>query len=124
MTGDGIPPRKTGLAHFAAAASYSAAGLKRLAQESAFRQEALAGLAILLAMAVLGASVGEMLGFFALLCLLIAVEALNTAIEVVVDHLAPKEWARFAKEAKDLGSLAVAMTITAIGAYLLWVILA
>ena len=75
-------------------------------------------------MAVLGASVGEMLGFFALLCLLIAVEALNTAIEVVVDHLAPKEWARFAKEAKDLGSLAVAMTITAIGAYLLWVILA
>ena len=40
------PPRKTGIAHFFAAASYSAGGLRRLAQESAFRQEAGIGLVI------------------------------------------------------------------------------
>jgi diacylglycerol kinase (ATP) len=38
--------------------------------------------------------------------LLIAAEALNTAIERIVDHLT-QDWAQFAKEAKDLGSLAV-----------------
>ena len=118
------PPRKSGLAHFLAAAGYSAGGLRRLSRESAFRQEAAFGLAVLGGLALWGASVPALMGAAGLVLLLIAVEALNTAIEVVVDHLAPKEWARFAKEAKDLGSLAVAMTITAIGAYLLWVILA
>ena len=39
--------------------------------------------------------------FFAL----IAVEALNTAIECIVDHLA-SDWQEFARDAKDLGSLA------------------
>jgi len=33
------PPRKSGIAHFFAAAGYSLGGLKRLARESAFRQE-------------------------------------------------------------------------------------
>lgn len=45
---------------------------------------------------------------------LIAVEALNTAIEVLVDHLSPG-WSQFAKDAKDLGSLACT-----IGALLLY----
>ena len=35
------PARKTGIAHFFAAAGYSAGGLRRLWGESAFRQEAL-----------------------------------------------------------------------------------
>ena len=41
---------------------------------------------------------------------MIAVEALNTAIEVLVDQLSPG-WSAWAKEAKDLGSLAVACVI-------------
>ena len=59
---------------------------------------------------IFGASVPEILGLLALGLLLIAVEALNTALEVLVDHLSPG-WSQFAKEAKDLGSLAVACTI-------------
>lgn len=48
---------------------------------------------------------------------LIAVEALNTAIECIVDHLAPN-WEAFARDAKDLGSLATMCLLIAIGVYL------
>ena len=41
MTVQEKPPRKSGIAHFFAAAGYSLGGLKRLARESAFRQELL-----------------------------------------------------------------------------------
>lgn len=104
------PPRKSGVAHFFAAAGYSLGGLQRLSQESAFRQEValIAGLVVVLA--VFGASLPEILGMLALGLVLIAVEALNTALEVLVDHLSPG-WSQFAKDAKDLGSLAVACVI-------------
>ncbi|MFZ1470883.1 MAG: diacylglycerol kinase [Paracoccaceae bacterium] len=104
------PSRKTGVAHFFAAASYSAGGLRRLARESAFRQEAGLGLASLLGLWFLGATAGELVIFAGLLLLLVAVEALNTALEVLVDHLSPG-WSQFAKDAKDLGSLAVACVV-------------
>jgi diacylglycerol kinase (ATP) len=110
MTVQEKPPRKSGIAHFFAAASYSLGGLKRLAQESAFRQELALILALLALFLVLGASATEILGLLALGLVLIAVEALNTAIEVLVDHLSPG-WSSWAKDAKDLGSLAVACTI-------------
>lgn len=110
MTVQEKPPRKSGVAHFFAAAGYSLGGLQRLSKESAFRQEValIAGLVVLLV--AFGASVPELLGLLALGLALIAVEALNTALEVLVDHLSPG-WSQFAKEAKDLGSLAVACTI-------------
>jgi diacylglycerol kinase (ATP) len=46
-----------------------------------------------------------------LLLALLAVEALNTAIEVIVDHLSP-EWSEFGKHSKDIGSAAVLLMIT------------
>ena len=104
------PPRKTGIAHFFAAAGYSMGGLKRLAQESAFRQEVALIAGLFVGLVIFGASLPEVLGLLALGLLLIAVEALNTALEVLVDHLSTG-WSQFAKEAKDLGSLAVACTI-------------
>jgi diacylglycerol kinase (ATP) len=104
------PPRKTGIAHFFAAAGYSAAGLRRLAQESAFRQEAVFGVVALAGLALWGASCLQLLVMAALVLLLVAVEALNTAMEVLVDHLSPG-WSQFAKDAKDLGSLAVACVV-------------
>jgi len=110
------PPRKSGVAHFFAAASYSLAGLTRLARESAFRQEMGLIAALLLLFVALGASLPEMLGLLGLGLLLVAVEALNTALEVLVDHLSPG-WSPWAKEAKDLGSLAVACTIGLVLAY-------
>ncbi|WP_136645630.1 diacylglycerol kinase [Tabrizicola sp. YIM 78059] len=110
------PARKSGLAHFFAAAGYSASGLRRLAQESAFRQEIVFIALLLGVFVVMGASLPQVLGLLALGLLLIAVEALNTALEVLVDHLSP-DWSQFAKDAKDLGSLAVACTIGAIVLY-------
>lgn len=113
MTQPDKPPRKTGIAHFLAAAGYSLAGLQRLARESAFRQEALFLAGLLVVFLIVGASPAEITGLLALGLVLVAVEALNTAIEVLVDHLSPG-WSEWAKDAKDLGSLAVACTIGAI----------
>jgi diacylglycerol kinase (ATP) len=48
---------------------------------------------------------------------LVSVEALNTAIGYVVDHLAP-HWEEFAHDAKDLGSLATMCLICANGVFL------
>lgn len=123
MTVQEKPPRKSGVAHFFAAAGYSLGGLQRLSRESAFRQEValVAGLAVVLL--VFGASLPEVLGLLAIGLALIAVEALNTALEVLVDHLSPG-WSQFAKEAKDLGSLSVACTIGVLliysGIVLIW----
>jgi diacylglycerol kinase (ATP) len=112
------PPRKSGIAHFFAAAGYSSAGLRRLAQESAFRQEVALILGLVVLVAVLGGSVAELMGLVALGLVLVAVEALNTGLEVLVDHLSP-DWSAWAKDAKDLGSLAVACVI---GAMLLYAV--
>ncbi len=123
MTVQEKPPRKSGVAHFFAAASYSLGGLQRLWRESAFRQELALIAGLLVLFVVLGASVPETLGMLAIGLALIAVEALNTAVEVLVDHLSPG-WSQFAKEAKDLGSLAVACTIGGLviysGIVLIW----
>ena len=123
MTDAGKAARKSGIAHFFAAAGYSIGGLRRLARESAFRQEVALILGLLVVFVVFGASLPEMLGLLALGLLLVAVEALNTALEVLVDHLSPG-WSAFAKDAKDLGSLAVACMIGVIvlysGIVLIW----
>ena len=123
MTVQEKPPRKSGVAHFFAAASYSLAGLKRLARESAFRQEVLLILGLLVVFVVFGATLPEIAGLVALGLVLVATEALNTALEVLVDHLSPG-WSAWAKDAKDLGSLAVACVIGAVvlysGIVLIW----
>jgi diacylglycerol kinase (ATP) len=50
-------------------------------------------------------------------CILFALEAVNTAIEVVVDKLSP-EHSKFAKTVKDLGSAAVFFILSAGGLFL------
>ena len=116
------PARKTGVAHFLAAASYSLGGARRAWQEAAFRQELL-GLGVLVGIFLLtGASVGEVLGLLILGLFVLAVEALNTALEEVVDHLSPG-WSEFAKHAKDLGSFAVMCALVATGLYAAWVVI-
>lgn len=99
------PKRVTGIAHVFAAAGYSLGGLRRLWQETAFRHITLAAPVGLGLLVTAGAQFSEFAIFMVLFLLLIAVEALNTAIECIVDHLAP-DWQVFAKDAKDLGSLA------------------
>ena len=108
------PARITGLAHFFAAARYSAGGMRRLLQEAAFRHELLAGAVMLGLLLALRANAAELAAFGVLFVLLIATEALNTALECVVDHLSP-DWSEFARDAKDLGSLAVMCVLSAHG---------
>lgn len=122
MTEPTKPPRKTGLAHLFAAAGYSAGGLGRLWQEAAFRHELLGLLAMPVALAVFGASLTHYLVFAALALLVVALEAINTAIEVLVDHLTA-DWAVFARDAKNLGSLAVMCGLLTHGLLLAHVIL-
>lgn len=111
------PPRVTGPRHFFAALGYSLAGARRLWAEDAFRQELIGAIGMLIVLALLGASGAEFAAFGALFAILVAVEALNTALECVIDHLSP-DWSEFARDAKDLGSLAVFCVLVAHGVLL------
>lgn len=115
------PILKSGLARIIAATGYSLAGLQRLKIEPAFRHEILALPILLLAYAIFGATGGEYIAFAILFLLLIAFESLNTAIETLVDHLTA-DWAQFAKEAKDLGSLSVMCILAGHALLILYVI--
>ena len=65
---------------------------------------------------------GELALIVALGLLILAAELFNTAIEEIVDHLAPDHQA-FAKKAKDCGSAGVALTAIAGGVAWLVVLL-
>ncbi len=116
------PARKTGIAHFFAAAGYSIGGARRLWAESAFRQEVLGLAGLMVIFAAVGASVPEFLGLAVLSLIVMAVEALNTAIEELVDNASPG-WSEFAKAAKDMGSFAVMCVLVAVGLYAAWVVI-
>lgn len=106
------PDKTRGLPHLLAAAGYSAAGLRRLLAEPAFRHEILLGLALLALLALARAGAGALLLQGVLLLALAAAEALNTAVELVVDRVSP-EVSVFARDAKDLGSFAVLCLVAA-----------
>jgi diacylglycerol kinase (ATP) len=116
------PSRKSGLARILAAAEYSTNGAARMLREAAFRQELIAGGVILVLFALKGADLWAYGGFVILGLMVLATEALNTAIEEVVDHVSP-DWAAFARNAKDLGSFAAACQMLAAGIFALYVLL-
>ncbi|GEO83088.1 MULTISPECIES: diacylglycerol kinase [Alphaproteobacteria] len=108
--------KNTGVAHFFAAARYSFQGFRRLIGESAFRHELLA-LALGLALfALVGASLAEYVGFLVLMLVLFCIEAINTAIEELVDRISP-EISTVGRNAKDLGSFSVFCLLVANGVY-------
>lgn len=115
------PEPVTGLRHVLAAATYSLGGLKRLWQETAFQHIVVMFFVCIGLHYAIGASLIQIGGFTIMVLLLVAVEALNTAIECLVDHLT-EEWREFAKHAKDLGSLATMCLLLANGVYLICVI--
>ena len=96
-----------GLTHFFHAASYSWDGFKALWPEAAFRQEVLLGVVMVPVAWLLPrlALVWRVL-LTAAWILLVAAEAVNTAIEAVVDMVMPERHP-LAKKAKDLGSATV-----------------
>lgn len=102
------------------AARNSLDGLSELTQESAARRE----IFLIVACALL---FGFMPGPYTLLLLvlsllLLAVEALNTAIEVLCDHVTP-EIHPMIKKAKDLGSAAIFVVGSAMALVFVWVVM-
>jgi diacylglycerol kinase (ATP) len=91
--------------------------LKRLSSEAAFRQEVAAAFVVLAVHGLIGSAAIVWLAQAILLLMLFAAEALNTAIEEVVDHISPG-YSETARHAKDLGSLAVLFVLVANGACL------
>jgi diacylglycerol kinase (ATP) len=105
--------------HIVHAAGYSMAGLGYLLRsELAARIEAGVIVLAFVWFALLGRSVIDFLGLAVIACMLMSVEALNTAIEDIVDKLSPEQ-SGFARGAKDLGSTAVFFMLTAGGLYVL-----
>jgi len=114
------PPRITGLRHLFAATDYSIAGIRRLWAETAFRHEVLGLPSVCVLFWWVLAPLWAYGVFLILWLLLIAVEALNTAVEVIMDHVSP-HWSEAARDAKDLGSLAVMALILANGVFVAYV---
>lgn len=108
--------KKTGIAHFFAAGRYSFQGFRRLIGEAAFRHELLALVVGLVLFAYVGATLGEFVTFIILMLVLFCVEAVNTAIEELVDRISP-EISTVGRNAKDLGSFAVFCLLVANGLY-------
>jgi diacylglycerol kinase (ATP) len=105
--------------HIVRATGYSLAGLRYLVwHEMAARIEVVAGVLALVWFIVLGRSAAEILVLVILFCVLLSVEALNTAIERVVEHLSPGR-SDFARVTKDLGSTAVFFLLLASGLFVL-----
>ena len=111
----------TGVSHFFAAASYSLGGFRRLVKEAAFRQELLFFAVSLILLLAVGATIGELLITVVLFLGVFAVEALNTAIEEVIDRISP-EVSAVGKHAKDLGSFAVLCMLGASSLFVLFTI--
>jgi diacylglycerol kinase (ATP) len=116
-----IVTKETGFRHFLAAAGYSWAGFLRVLREAAFRQELGFFAVAMAALVLVGASAGEIVVAVLLFLGLFSVEAMNTAVEEVIDRISP-EISIVGKHAKDLGSFAVACMIAACCLYLGYVI--
>ena len=116
------PDKIHGIAHLFAAAHYSTAGARRLWGETAFRHQLLVGLCLVAILIWIGAEMSHIVMSIILVGLTIAAEALNTAIEEIVDLVSP-EWSLAAKHAKDLGSFAVFSMLCLNGIFALFVIL-
>jgi diacylglycerol kinase (ATP) len=114
-------PRATGIRRIWAATRYSLQGLRRLWQEEASRHEVIAFVAGVVLFALIGAAAWQYLAFVILMLVLFAVEALNTAIEELVDRVSP-EISTVGRHAKDLGSFSVFALLTANGLFALYVV--
>ncbi len=101
---------------------YSLAGFRYMFKaELAAKVEAIIFGLVLLVYAVLRVPIEAYLISIVLFLLLLACEALNTAIEVIIDHISP-EISNVGKRAKDLGSFAVVCTLSANAIYFFWAV--
>ena len=101
---------RTGLHRLWHATRYSFDGLRAGWGQAAFRQEALAALMLLPLSLWLGGNWVEVALLGGSVLLVLVVELLNSGIEAAVDRIGP-EWHLLSKQAKDMGSAAVLLTV-------------
>ncbi|TFZ04717.1 diacylglycerol kinase [Ramlibacter rhizophilus] len=115
-----VPPqkRRTGVVRVWYAFGYSLMGLRAAWGETAFRQEAIAAFVLLPLAFWLGRSWVETALLAGSVLLVMIVELLNTSIETAIDRIGP-EWHQLSKQAKDMGSAAVLLSLLLAGG--IWV---
>ena len=101
---------RTGLNRVWHAMGYSLEGLRAGWGETAFRQEAIAALALMPLSFWLGRSWVEIALLAGSVLMVMIVELLNTGIETAIDRIGP-EWHDLSKRAKDMGSAAVLLSL-------------
>lgn len=101
---------RTGISRVWHAAGYSLEGLRAGWGETAFRQEAIAAVALIPASFWLGRHWTETVLLAGSVLLVMIVELLNTGIETAIDRIGP-EWHDLSKRAKDMGSAAVLLSL-------------
>ncbi len=107
-----VNPQKTrsGLNRIWHAAGYSLDGLRAGWNEKAFRQEALLAAVLLPLSLWLGRSWVEVALLAGSVLLVLIIELLNSGIEAAIDRIGP-EWHALSKQAKDMGSAAVLLSL-------------
>ena len=114
------PQSKKGLARLVSALGYSLQGLATCYRsEEAFRQEAMVFVVLLVVLVLLPVTGFVKLLLFTVNSLVLIVELLNSAVEAVVDKVAP-EYDELAGRAKDMGSAAVLLSLIAAAAVWLY----
>lgn len=109
-----IPVKFTGIKRILRAFIFSRDGFKYMLREDAFRQEILLTIIASISLFFLNISLTMKTFMLASLLFVLVVETLNTGIERIVD-MATKEFHSLAKEAKDMGSLAVLISFIIAG---------
>jgi diacylglycerol kinase (ATP) len=102
--------QRKGLSRMGHAFGYSISGLRAGWSETAFRQEAMAAIAMVPLAFWLGRGWVEVALLTGSVVMVMVVELLNTGIESAIDRIGP-EWHELAKRAKDMGSAAVLLSL-------------
>lgn len=105
-----VPPVARGVGRIWHAGGYSMAGLRTAWDEAAFRQECLLAAFLLPLSFVLGGTWVETAVLGGVVVLVLIVELLNSAVEAAIDRIGP-EWHELSRQAKDLGSAAVLLSL-------------
>jgi len=112
-----------GAGHVIQATGYSLAGFRVLMREEAARLEVVMLLVALVSFYIAGVAWLHYFILAAIFFVLLCVEAINTAIELIVDRTSP-EISEYGKQTKDLGSFAVFCMLAVFSIYSLLVVFA
>lgn len=116
-----IQPRKPPLQHLMAAFGFSMAGGRFLLRQRAAQFQIVMIVVTAGIFALAGAGAADWAVMLALGICSLAVEAVNTALELIVDRVSP-EISDFGKHTKDLGSFAVFCALVVFVGHALWVV--